>query len=292
MSSVSEESVQALQALNFSELEATIYTFLLQQEPTTGYRIAQALGKPVANTYKAINALQAKGAVIVDESQSRLCRAVPPTEIFGQMERTLHQQCANAAEALFKLQVPAEDARVYRLSTWEQVMERTRQMIGRAEQVILICAFPQPLEEIKPELEQAAERGVGVLLKLYQPVEVKGAQIALSNESEFFLQQFPAQELSLVVDAQEQLQAMLAWEGKTVRQAIWSSSLFLSFNHYNGLYSEWLLTTLAGQIREGASLETLRHTLSRSYPLTQTPGYHKLSQSLNQAPRETSPDLS
>ena len=97
MSSGDEESIRVLQTLGFSKLEAAIYTFLLQQPPTTGYGIALALGKPIANTYKGINALQAKGAVIVDESQTRLCRAVPPAEIFGQMQHTLKQHCEQAA---------------------------------------------------------------------------------------------------------------------------------------------------------------------------------------------------
>lgn len=276
MSSVPDESVQTLKTLGFSELEAAVYTLLLQQQPATGYGIAQALGKPVANVYKAINALQAKGAVIVDESESRLCRAVPPSEIFAQMERTLRQHCTRAAEALANLKTPAEDERVYRLHTREQVIERACAMIGRAEQVVLLSAFPDPLESIRTELEGAAARGVGVLLKLYQPAKVQGAEIALSNESQFFLHQFPAQEMSLVVDAREMLQAMLAREGEHVLQAIWSGSAFLSFNHYNGLYSEWILTTLSAHINSETPPETLRQTLERSYPLVHTPGYRKL----------------
>jgi len=118
MSSGMEESVQVLQTLGFSKLEAAIYTFLLQQPPTTGYGIALTLGKPIANTYKGINALQAKGAVIVDESQTRLCRAVPPAEIFGQMQNALKQHREQAAETLAKLKTTADDARVYRLYTW------------------------------------------------------------------------------------------------------------------------------------------------------------------------------
>jgi hypothetical protein len=45
------EPSKALMALGFTELEARIYTFLLQESPATGYRIAQAIQKPVANTW-------------------------------------------------------------------------------------------------------------------------------------------------------------------------------------------------------------------------------------------------
>ena len=158
MSSGADESVRVLQTLGFSKLEAAIYTYLLQQPPTTGYGIAQALGKPIANTYKGINSLQAKGAVIVDESQTRLCRAVPPTEIFSQMQHALKQHCDQATELLIKLKTTSDDTRVYRLHTWEQVMERARQMIARAEQVVIVSAFPEPLKEIRAELENAGAR--------------------------------------------------------------------------------------------------------------------------------------
>src|ERR1041384_1823521 len=111
--SLNDDSVQTLQRLGFSELEATIYAFLLQESPATGYKIANAIGKPVANTYKGINALQDKGAVIVDEGENRLCRAVPPKELFAQMQRTYHQQCERAVEALARFNAPPEDERVY-----------------------------------------------------------------------------------------------------------------------------------------------------------------------------------
>src|SRR5438067_13234803 len=117
---LNEDSVQALQRLGLSELEATIYSFLLQESPATGYKIANAIGKPVANTYKGISALQDKGAVIVDESEGRLCRAVPPKELFAQMQRALQQRCERAAEALARFSSPPEDERVYRLHTREQ----------------------------------------------------------------------------------------------------------------------------------------------------------------------------
>src|SRR5688572_23314760 len=91
-SPVPDATIQAIQTLGFSELEASIYAFLLVESPTTGYRIAQALGKPVANTYNGIQSLQSKGAILVEDSDTRLCRAVPPDEMMGQMERAFQER--------------------------------------------------------------------------------------------------------------------------------------------------------------------------------------------------------
>ena len=67
--------IDDLQELGFTGLEAEVYIHLAQGEASTGYAIARALNKPTANTYKAIAALEAKGAVIVDDGDTRACWA-------------------------------------------------------------------------------------------------------------------------------------------------------------------------------------------------------------------------
>jgi len=276
-----KQAIATLAQLGFSELEAAIYSFLLQESPATGYRIAQALNKPVANTYKGLTALAAKGAVIIDDGETRLCRAVPPAEVFGQMERSLNQRCQQATQALSKLNTSEDDGRVYRLQSVEQVMERARQMIRSAKQVVLVSAYPAPLKEIREELEAATTRDVGVVLKIYEPTQLKGAQIIMSNEAATLMEQFPSQELNLVADAQEYLVALLDRDGSRLIQAVWSSSPFLSYMQYNGLYSEWLLTRVNGLITAGASSESLKKTIKRAFPLMATPGHQRLRKELN-----------
>ncbi|MDO8629132.1 MAG: helix-turn-helix domain-containing protein, partial [Phycisphaerales bacterium] len=73
-----EQVIQTLVPLGFTPLEGEVYAILVAESPATGYRVAQAIGKPVANTYKAIESLERKGAIVVDDGESRLCRAVPP----------------------------------------------------------------------------------------------------------------------------------------------------------------------------------------------------------------------
>src|SRR5882724_6196485 len=99
-----DQCTDALMALGFTALEAGIYTTLLRKSPITGYGIAKELGKPAANTYKAIESLQTKGAIIVDDGESRLCRAVAPEEVFGQLERSFADNKKRAEAALAELQ--------------------------------------------------------------------------------------------------------------------------------------------------------------------------------------------
>jgi sugar-specific transcriptional regulator TrmB len=280
MVGANEQSVRALEGLGFSRLEAAIYSFLAGHSPATGYRVAQAIGKPVANTYKGLSALASRGVVVVEDGPSRLCRAVAADELFGKLQKDLQAKCSRAADALAKVEKSGEDGRVYRLDSRQQVLERTRQMIRGAREVVLISAFPEPLEEIREELESAAARGVKVLLKAYRPVEVKGMELIFSNEGEELLEMFPGQELNLTTDAEQMLVAVLPRkeqeDDERIIQAVWSASVFLSVLHYNGLYSEWLLTRLNGMILAGADSKALKASLKRSFPLMQTPGYRQL----------------
>src|SRR5688572_3972866 len=150
MAAGDDELRRALEGLGFSEQEAAVYGFLLQESPATGYRIAQAINKPVANTYKSLSSLQAKGAVVVDEGdgEARQCRAVPFDEFSAQMERALRDRCRLAAEAASRLKPARDDDGVYRLGTVEQVLGRATQMISRARVVVLASCFPEPLRGI------------------------------------------------------------------------------------------------------------------------------------------------
>ncbi len=69
-----------LQALGFTETEALVYGYLVENSPATGYRISHAIGKQPANTYKALRSLEDKGAIIIESGKSNLCQAVPPEE--------------------------------------------------------------------------------------------------------------------------------------------------------------------------------------------------------------------
>ena len=76
-----KKAIELLHSLGLNRLEAEVYTFLLEQpEPVTAYRAGRALGRPTANVYKAIEALARKGAVVIDEGSTRLCRPSPPSD--------------------------------------------------------------------------------------------------------------------------------------------------------------------------------------------------------------------
>ena len=122
-------SIQPLVDLGLTALESEIYTYLVQNSPATGYRVATAIGRPTANTYRAIQSLQDKGCLIVEDGASRLYRAVPMEEFLGGLERRFLRLKDAAREELAKLKPAPEDERLYYLHTPDQVYERFRRML-------------------------------------------------------------------------------------------------------------------------------------------------------------------
>jgi len=231
-------ALEPLQRLGFTEIESLVYTYLLQHEPSTGYRVSHAIGKPTANTYKAIASLEQRGALQVEDGDSRLVRAVSPEELLAQMERRFLRDRSRAEEALGELQRDHADDRIYALKSVDQVMERARAMLERARTIVLLDVFPRALDEIANDLEPVVARGVQVVAKTYAPIAVPGLGTTTPSNAREIVRLWPGEQLSLVVDAEEHLLALLARDLRGVHQAIWSNSTYLSCMHHNHLAAD------------------------------------------------------
>jgi sugar-specific transcriptional regulator TrmB len=267
----SPDSVRALAHLGFTNLEAEIYAFLVGESPATGYRIAQAIGKPAANTYKAIQSLERKGAVVVEDGASRQCRAVPVEELLGRLTREFQASRDQASRALKELGQPKADERVYQIRSLEGVLQRLRQMLVEAKKVVLAVVPSIVLSQIQDEIEAAAKRGVDVLLRLETVEEIEGVETVTlvpgSDES--------WRELRVVVDGEQNLVAFLSLEGDLIN-AVWSGSVFLSVTHHKGLAAELNLQVVSLRIRDEAGQKRLLRALAQHRVVEATPGHRQL----------------
>lgn len=239
-----EQAARALQELGFTALEAQVYAYLLQHAPATGYRISHDIGKPTANTYKALAALADQGAVLLDDGGGGAARAVPPAELLAGLERRARERREAAAAALAGLAPGEGDDRVYALRDRDQVLERARAMLGRARQIVLADLFPAVLAELRDDLADCAARGACVTVRAYAPAGL-GAALVISGDGKGAPGRWPGQQLSLVVDGAEHLLALLSPDLQQVHQAVWSGSAFLSCLHHNHLAMELLVAARA-----------------------------------------------
>ncbi|HUQ03369.1 MAG TPA: helix-turn-helix domain-containing protein [Kofleriaceae bacterium] len=257
--------VGALVDLGLTDLEAHVYSALVASSPATGYGVAKAIGKPAANTYTALAALERRGAVLLDDTRRRLYRAVPPDEWLAQLRRQFDERAAEARRALERLDRSQADDRIYSLPDVAQVYQRAREMLRRARTVALVDAFPMPLAAIHDEMEAAADRGVWIALKAYEPVKMPWCRVVVERPA--IKAAWPAQWLNVAADAAEHLVALMREDAGEVVQAIWSASQPVSWVYHCGLAAEIFLTRMLAGEEPRATLRAFG-----GVPFAETPG--------------------
>ncbi len=257
-----QSNLKSLIELGLTALESEVYAYLVANSPASGYKVAKGIAKPAANVYKAIESLQAKGALLVEDSQTRLCRAVPAAELLAGLERRFKDLRSQAEVELGRLQVSPCDQRVYQLHTTEQVLTRFGHMLAGCKRVAMLDLFPLAVERLRPEIAEAAGRGVKVTAKVYEPVEIPGVVIAVAPYGPVVLRKWPGQWTNGVVDGREYLVAYLSADGSTVNQAMWSSSPVLSMIYYQGFVRELAMDAIGAELEQGADVSAIRRIIA------------------------------
>lgn len=280
-----KESISSLKELGFTELEATIYSYLVENSPATPYRVAQKIGKPVANTYKAVEALYQKGAILIDQTNNRLCQAVSPDELLGKLKHSFLDRHQNAIEALSELKPSGDREKIFSLATPQQVFDRCRSLVEQAEAIILVDAFPGVIKTLQPWLEAAAERQITVVLQVYEPIEMKGVETVVFQSAELMLQRWQGQWLILVVDGAEYLFAFLSDEGASVHNAIWCGSAFLALPQHSNLALAFRASIIEELIKKEVPYDKILEELKRTeeWQMMGRRGYSKLTEDFGEA---------
>ncbi len=254
-----QEIIGIIEGMGFTALEAEIYVFLLQHSPATGYKIAKGIGRSFTNTYKALAGLQARGAILVDESESKLSRAVPVEELMDQLQARFTEQRRKAEAAVDRLPLSPADTGIYRLTAVDQVYERFRVMLRECKERALVELFPGPCKRLRGPVEAAAANGIDISLRTYADETLEGVRMIHSPFSETNMETWNSQWMALFIDGRQFLLAHLSQDEKGVYEAIWSANLFLARAFYSYINSDLhhysfrpLLeqATSVGQVRE------------------------------------------
>ena len=277
------DGIDAVKALGFTQLESEIYVHLLGVTAASGYAIAQAISKPAANVYKAINTLEKKGAILVDETKTRLCSAVPAEELLNALQNSFMSQKQRASQVLRSIETDPADDKVYRLKRPEQVFEKCRSLLASAEKIVLIDAFLPALEMLQAEIQATAERNVSVAVHSYGETDLPGAQIFKNPKGELTRERWQGQWINLIVDGREFVMSYLADDLSEVYQAVWSNSPYISWIYHSALLTELQLSALKNELARETDLPAIRAEVERmeQYFDMEVPGFHALQKKYN-----------
>lgn len=251
---VDRDAARLLVSFGFTALESEIYVFLLRESPATGYRVAQAIGKPAANVYKAIQTLEAKGAVLTERSGNRQARAVPADDLLTRLGREFAAKQAEAQAALKNLGTPPADDRVYELRSASLAWQHARELLTGARTVALLRLPEAGLEGVSTHLLSAASRGVAVVALCLAPAVLEGVELVAPVAPV----EGSGSRLEVVVDGVAMLAARL--DGDEA-DGVFSRSRVLVESLHEGLASAIALAAVARRVQEDAGQKRLLRAL-------------------------------
>lgn len=150
-----------LQRLGFGEYEARAYLALLQHGPSTGYEVAKVSGVPRPNIYPVLQRLEERGAVVrAQTAGGARYAAVPPGRLLEGLRASHDANLDDARRALDAITPGAAPDFVWNAVGYRVLLERARELLGHAEQHVLLALWPQEAAEMALPLAQARTRGV------------------------------------------------------------------------------------------------------------------------------------
>ncbi len=275
---------EALQNLGLTGLEAEIYAHLLSSSALTGYAIARQIGKPTANTYKALDSLVERGAVLMEYGKTRVYRAISVTDLLASLEQRHRMVGADLIAAAGRFTAHESDDRVYQIGSVDQLFQQFRQMLQRATKVAVFDLFPRSADTLKDDLRAAASRGVKTVVKIYSPVDIPGVDLVL-HTNPTTLQRWPGEWANGVVDGTVYQVAFLSRDCRSVRLAVRSESPYLAWMYHHGLVSELMTTAVSAVLQRGGNVADIEaaHDRYRELLTNEAPGLTTLRERFTDA---------
>jgi len=245
----SESLLILLRDLGLSELESAIYIWLLKHKRSTGYKISGQIGKPVANTYKALKSLQTKGAVLSDDSSgTTYFDTIPVEEFLNKIESEFNRKKEKIIQEVEKLDTRQDSTGIYEIKSQELVFEKVNSMIKSTKSQLLIDGFPAPMKIIKGKISKYRPDDISVYVKNYAGEKIENVHQIQASIPDFLYTELNGQWLIVLRDTVESLIAFFNKDGSELIHAVWTQDPFISFVLFNGSAYEFNFTEVCEQI--------------------------------------------
>lgn len=252
----------ALVKFGFTQLEADIYRFLLQESPATGYRISQALKKPAANTYKALITLEEKNGIVTEIGDSKYFRPVPLERLLHRIEQEVSLGVSAVREEFQNKEFRLSPEAIYSLKSRQQALIQLRNLINSATQSLSVVASSYILQECAPNLVAAVNKGVRIHILSRGPFEIIGATVIISSKDLSDSQEHALEAASAVADSQEMIQFSCFKSTDESASGIATSQPGLIRAFHQQIAAQIAFEAIAAKIAEGAGQKRLERAVN------------------------------
>jgi sugar-specific transcriptional regulator TrmB len=211
--------------IGFTVYEAKAYLALLRQSPLSGYAIARNSGVPRSKIYEVLNNMVKRGDVLVSHGEPVQYTPKLPSELIESRRQKMLRQLDDARvnlEDFQKQRIPTE--LIWDIRGYDEIITRMMEVIGRAQNYILLQIWEEDFFNIQEALTVAAERGVVVNIVAYGNIDFPPGNVYLHEPGgDEIVREYGGRWAILSIDGNE-IVAGIVLMGRESRAA-WSSHL-------------------------------------------------------------------
>jgi sugar-specific transcriptional regulator TrmB len=225
---VSDDPVDRLVRIGFSEYEAKAYVALLREHPITGYQLAKLSGVPRSMIYEVLGKLTSRGAAMTLRKEGSTQYApVEALEFLDQVHREHEDLVASLKDDLTTLDSVSDLEYVWSIEGHENVMAKAEEMIDQAGRRIYLSLLPATFPALRPALVRAIGRGVRVVVYSTEELDLPGGRVVATPVPGEAGERVEGLWLVLVIDGKEVLIGELLTENQA--RASWTGSPLFVF---------------------------------------------------------------
>jgi len=193
-----------LQELNFTEYEAKAYLTLLEKAPLSGYAVSLHSGVPRSKIYEVLGGMVNRGDLMVSQENTPLYMPLAPKELIAERKRRAGLIFEQAEQALEHYTLSALHREgIWNISGREAILGRIREALKGTKKRALLEIWSEDAEELRGDLQEAAERGVEVLIVAYGEIDFDFALVYPHDMSEQITADYGGRWIVLSADDQE-----------------------------------------------------------------------------------------
>jgi Cd2+/Zn2+-exporting ATPase len=225
---MSDDPVDKLVKIGFSEYEAKAYIALLKESPGTGYQVAKLSGVPRSMIYETLGKLTARGAAMTLHKEGGTKYApVPAEELLDHLQREHEETIHALKDDLTAIDSTSDLEYVWNIEGHDNIMVKAKEMIDQASDRIYIALLPATFPALHPALEEAVGRDVRVVVYTTGDLNLPDGRVIVSPMPEEARERLEGLWLVMVIDGEEALIGELLTENQA--RASWTGSPLFVF---------------------------------------------------------------
>lgn len=172
-----ERLIQVLRKFDYTETEAKVYLCLLQSGPQTGYEVSKFSGVPRSKVYNALESLTVRGVVATTPGTKTILYRAEPIQRLADLQRvSLEQEIGSLQQEARNFSAPRDDEQIWKLSGYQSILEKSKEMISHAGQDLMIQIWTEELPALEPLLLEKQQE-LSLLTILYDREEEYHTQL-------------------------------------------------------------------------------------------------------------------